>query len=78
MADLTGARWRKSTRSGGNGGECVEVADNLPGVVAVRDSKDPHGTALTFEDACQRADRLDPPPNGNPSTSVGHIIAALR
>ncbi|GAB3848515.1 hypothetical protein GCM10029963_31500 [Micromonospora andamanensis] len=48
MADLTGARWRKSTRSGGNGGECVEVADNLPGVVAVRDSKDPHGPALTF------------------------------
>ncbi|MEU5780591.1 DUF397 domain-containing protein [Micromonospora lupini] len=48
MADLTGAKWRKSTRSGGNGGECVEVADNLPGVVAVRDSKDPHGVALTF------------------------------
>lgn len=51
MADLTGARWRKSTRSGGNGGECVEVADNLPGVVAVRDSKDPHGPALTFAPA---------------------------
>ncbi|WP_341719466.1 DUF397 domain-containing protein [Micromonospora sp. FIMYZ51] len=48
MVDLTGARWRKSTRSGGNGGECVEVADNLPGIVAVRDSKDPHGPALTF------------------------------
>ncbi|MET8365895.1 DUF397 domain-containing protein [Micromonospora sp. NPDC005194] len=51
MVDLTGARWRKSTRSGGNGGECVEVADNLPGVVAVRDSKDPHGPALTFAPA---------------------------
>ncbi|MEU6078454.1 DUF397 domain-containing protein [Micromonospora sp. NPDC047074] len=25
-----------------------EVADNLPGVVGVRDSKDPHGPALTF------------------------------
>ncbi|TDC01460.1 DUF397 domain-containing protein [Micromonospora fluostatini] len=48
MADLTGARWRKSSRSGGNGGECVEVADNLPGLVAVRDSKDPTGSALTF------------------------------
>ncbi|WP_406067035.1 DUF397 domain-containing protein [Micromonospora sp. NBC_01638] len=48
MTDLTSARWRKSTRSGGNGGECVEVADNLPNVVAVRDSKDPHGPALTF------------------------------
>ncbi|GIJ07068.1 DUF397 domain-containing protein [Micromonospora andamanensis] len=48
MADLTGARWRKSTRSGSNGGDCIEVTDNLPGVVAVRDSKDPHGPALTF------------------------------
>ncbi|MEW2428275.1 DUF397 domain-containing protein [Micromonospora sp. NPDC047644] len=48
MVDLTGAHWRKSTRSGSNGGECVEFADNLPGIVAVRDSKDPHGPALTF------------------------------
>lgn len=49
MHDLTGAQWRKSTRSGGNGGDCIEVADNLPGVVAVRDSKDQSGPALTFE-----------------------------
>jgi hypothetical protein len=48
MADLSNARWRKSTRSGSNGGDCVEVADNLPDIVAVRDSKDPHGPALTF------------------------------
>jgi hypothetical protein len=48
MADLTGARWHKSTRSGSNGGDCVEVARNLPGVVAVRDSKDPQGPALVF------------------------------
>jgi Domain of unknown function (DUF397) len=34
---------RKSTYSGSNGGNCVEVADNLPGIVAVRDSKDPDG-----------------------------------
>ncbi|MBO4210342.1 DUF397 domain-containing protein, partial [Micromonospora echinofusca] len=47
MTDLTGATWRKSTRSGGSGGNCVEVADNLPGVVGVRDSKDPTGPALT-------------------------------
>lgn len=46
--DLTGARWRKSSRSNGNGGECVEVAVNLPGVVAVRDSKNPEGPALLF------------------------------
>ncbi|MEV4480080.1 DUF397 domain-containing protein [Micromonospora coxensis] len=45
--DLTGAIWRKSTRSGTQG-DCVEVADNLPGVVGVRDSKDPTGPVLTF------------------------------
>ncbi|MEV5820877.1 DUF397 domain-containing protein [Micromonospora haikouensis] len=47
MPDLTGATWRKSTRSN-NGGDCVEVADNLPGVVGLRDSKDPSGPVLTF------------------------------
>ncbi|WP_405432739.1 DUF397 domain-containing protein [Micromonospora sp. NBC_00617] len=46
--DLTGAQWRTSTKSGGNGGDCVEVADNLPGVVLVRDSKDRDGATLTF------------------------------
>ncbi|MEU5964562.1 DUF397 domain-containing protein [Micromonospora parva] len=46
--DMTGARWRKSTRSGGNGGNCVEVADNLPGVVLVRDTKDRDGATLAF------------------------------
>ena len=48
MSDLTGAVWHKSTRSCGNGGDCVEVAVNLPGVVAVRDSKDRDGGNLTF------------------------------
>ncbi|MFI6130184.1 DUF397 domain-containing protein [Micromonospora sp. NPDC051141] len=46
--ELTGATWRTSTRSSGNSGNCVEVADNLPGVVGVRDSKDRQGPALTF------------------------------
>jgi hypothetical protein len=46
--DLTGAKWRKSHYSGSNGGNCVEVASNLPGVVAVRDSKDPDGPKLAF------------------------------
>ncbi|MFG1901896.1 DUF397 domain-containing protein [Micromonospora carbonacea] len=47
MPDLTGAAWRKSTRSN-NGGDCIEVADNLPGVVGLRDSKDAAGPVLTF------------------------------
>ena len=46
--ELTGAVWRKSSRSAGNGGDCVEVARNLFGAVAVRDSKDPDGPKLTF------------------------------
>ena len=49
--DLNRADWRKSSYSGNNGGACVEVARNLPGVVAVRDSKDPHGPALIFTPA---------------------------
>lgn len=53
--DLTNAIWRKSTRSGSSGGNCVEVADNLPGVVGVRDSKDPDGPALLFSPAAWRA-----------------------
>ncbi|MFI9641033.1 DUF397 domain-containing protein [Micromonospora sp. NPDC051925] len=49
MSDLAGALWRKSTRSGGSGGNCVEVADNLPGVIGVRDSKDQAGPTLRFD-----------------------------
>ncbi|TDB87930.1 DUF397 domain-containing protein [Micromonospora fluostatini] len=49
--DLSNATWRKSTKSGPNGGACVEVADGLPGAVAVRDSKDPSGPALVFAPA---------------------------
>ncbi|MET8365503.1 DUF397 domain-containing protein [Micromonospora sp. NPDC005194] len=44
--DALTPRWRKSTRSGGNGGACVEVADNLPYVVLVRDTKDRDGGTL--------------------------------
>ncbi|WP_329111112.1 DUF397 domain-containing protein [Micromonospora sp. NBC_01699] len=46
---MTGARWHKSTKSSSNGGDCVEVADNLPGRVYVRDTKDRDGGTLTFE-----------------------------
>jgi Domain of unknown function (DUF397) len=51
MDHLDRAQWRKSSYSGGNGGNCVEVARNLPGIVAVRDSKDPEGPALTISPA---------------------------
>jgi hypothetical protein len=40
--DLGSARWRKASKSGGEGGECVELA--WPG--AVRDSKNPDGPVL--------------------------------
>jgi hypothetical protein len=40
--------WRKSSYSGNGGGSCVEVATNLPGIVAVRDSKDRGGPKLTL------------------------------
>jgi uncharacterized protein DUF397 len=46
--DVTGATWRKPSYSSGNGGQCVEVATNLPRTIAVRDSKDPAGPALAF------------------------------
>jgi hypothetical protein len=46
--DVTCADWRKSSYSSANGGQCVEVARNLPGAVAVRDSKNPHGPKLIF------------------------------
>jgi hypothetical protein len=49
--DLTDAEWRKSRYSGSNGGNCVEVAGNLPGVVAVRDSKAPGEPELAFTPA---------------------------
>lgn len=52
--NLEAAEWRKATASADTG-QCVEVATNLPGVVAVRDSKNPHGPALVFTPAEWRA-----------------------
>jgi hypothetical protein len=49
--DVTRPEWRKSSYSSANGGQCVEVARNLPGVVAVRDSQDPDGPKLMFSRA---------------------------
>lgn len=45
-SELNSARWRRSSYSNANGGECVEIAENLPGVVPVRDSKAPHGPVV--------------------------------
>ncbi|MBC3991327.1 DUF397 domain-containing protein [Streptomyces sp. AC563] len=46
--ELSSVTWRKSSYSGDNGGNCVEVAPGFAGVVPVRDSKDPNGPALAF------------------------------
>ena len=40
--------WRKSSYSGGEGGNCLEVADGHPTLIPVRDSKTPHGPKLVF------------------------------
>ncbi|MGW2838492.1 DUF397 domain-containing protein [Streptomyces sp. NPDC001493] len=44
--DLSIAAWRKSTFSDGGDTNCLEVADDFPGFVPVRDSKNPTGPAL--------------------------------
>ncbi|GAA3844423.1 hypothetical protein GCM10022403_090400 [Streptomyces coacervatus] len=46
--DLSTAVWRKSSYSGGGGGNCLEIADDHPALVPVRDSKSPHGPKLVF------------------------------
>ncbi|MFF4380995.1 DUF397 domain-containing protein [Kitasatospora sp. NPDC001547] len=51
-ADL---EWRKSSYSGGEGGNCIEVASGLPGSIPVRDSKDPDGPALAFSPEAWRS-----------------------
>ncbi|MDF2969255.1 MAG: hypothetical protein K0Q93_3033 [Nocardioidaceae bacterium] len=45
--DLSTAAWRKSAYSGGEGGNCVELAVT-PQVIGVRDSKNTEGDVLTF------------------------------
>lgn len=48
--DVTRAGWRKSSYSSGNGGDCVEAASLVTGLL-VRDSKDPDGPALAITPA---------------------------
>ncbi|MFD0686614.1 DUF397 domain-containing protein [Actinomadura fibrosa] len=52
--DLKHAAWRKSSYSGSNGGDCVELAGADGSVVAVRDSKDPDGAVLVVTGAALR------------------------
>jgi Domain of unknown function (DUF397) len=64
--DLSCAEWRKSSCSGQDG-NCVEVARNLPGLVAIRDSKAPDGGKLMVSQAAWRA-FLKAYTSRNPST----------
>lgn len=43
--------WRKSSYSNDQGGSCLEVLDDHPTGVPVRDSKAPEGPALVFSSA---------------------------
>ncbi|MEU8762290.1 DUF397 domain-containing protein [Streptomyces sp. NPDC048659] len=49
--DLSAATWRKSSYSNTTGGNCLEVRDDSPGLVPVRDSKRPHGPVLVVSAA---------------------------
>ncbi|WUR56481.1 DUF397 domain-containing protein [Actinomadura citrea] len=52
--NVTSARWRKSSYSGGTGGECVELAA-VSGYLVFRDSKDPEGPCLGLAMEAARA-----------------------
>jgi hypothetical protein len=43
---LRAATWIKSSHSGANGGDCIEIAPGYPETVPVRDSKNPDGPVL--------------------------------
>lgn len=47
MEGTRAVTWRKSSYSGNNGGQCIEVGAAAP-LIAVRDSKDPDGARLAF------------------------------
>lgn len=50
-----GTTWRKSSYSGGSGGDCLEVAVGHSTAIPVRDSKNPHGPKLVFRAAAWAA-----------------------
>ncbi|MEU3085334.1 DUF397 domain-containing protein [Streptomyces massasporeus] len=47
----TGILWRKSSYSGDQGGNCVEIAETPHATLAIRDSKTPAGPILTLDPA---------------------------
>jgi hypothetical protein len=77
-----GARWVKSTHSGPTGGNCVEVACLGDGRVAVRDSRQPAGSALLFGQeqwaafVAALAGRRAPAGGGNPPSSPSRAFRA--
>jgi hypothetical protein len=52
--DSSAVQWRKSSHSGGNSGQCVEVADAAR-VVGIRDSKNPAGPHLAVDRSAFRS-----------------------
>ncbi|WP_405815826.1 DUF397 domain-containing protein [Streptomyces sp. NBC_01390] len=44
--ELNSAHWRRSSYSNASGGACVEITEDLPGLVPVRDSKNPQGPVV--------------------------------
>jgi hypothetical protein len=52
--NLSRAEWQKSSYSS-QSGNCVEVTRNVPGLVAVRDSKEPRGAKLVVSPETWRA-----------------------
>ncbi|MGH1554591.1 DUF397 domain-containing protein [Streptomyces sp. L7] len=60
--ELVNARWRKSSYSSTNGGECVEVADRTP-CVAIRDSKTPAEPSSPFPASASRTSSIHSPRN---------------
>jgi hypothetical protein len=51
MTDLSQAHWRKASRSNGANTGCVEIAANLPGIAALRDSTRPDSGTLVVSRA---------------------------
>lgn len=51
MRSISEATWRKSSYSGGSGGNCLEIAVGNPATTPVRDSKTPDGPTLRFQAA---------------------------